>query len=259
MKKKWFLAFFVIWAVATAPSVWSFDFFIEGERLFRENKPAEAAPLLYQASLRDGTDPRVFIYLGLCYQQLGRYDDAITTFMKGTSARGSDKRALFFNAGNIYFLRKSYHEAEQMFTRSIDSDSAFAPAYLNRANSRLQMDQPDRALSDYTVYLMLDPATPQKERIQELVRLLSAEVMAREEAARRAEAERLASEAEKERLAQEAVAQAARLEAERLAAAERYKQLLDEVSSSLLSVGTATTLSAGSEGVMEYSEEGELE
>jgi len=259
MKKKLCIALLMVSGIVAAPMLWSFDFFVEGERLFRENKPAEAAPLLYQASLRDGTDPRVFIYLGLCYQQLGRYDDAISTFMKGTSARGSDNRVLFFNAGNIYFLKKAYHEAEQMFTRSIDSDNAFAPAHLNRANSRLQLNQLDSALSDYTVYLMLNPATPQKERIHQLIRLLSAEIMAREEAARQAEATRLASEAEKERRAQDAVAEAARLEAERLAAAERHKQLLDEVSSSLLSIGTATTLSAGSEGVMEYFEEGELE
>lgn len=219
----------------------AYDFFAEGERLFRENRPAEAAPLLYQASLQAGTDPRVFVYLGICYQQTGKYADAISVFMKGTSAPGTDRKVLFYNAGNVYFLQALYTEAVTMYSRSIEIDSAYAPAYLNRANARVKLEQFAQAVEDYTVYLTLDPASWQRDPIRQLVALLSGEIRAREDARVKAEAERVATEAEKK------------------AAAERYQKMLDEVSASLQSVDNASTLSAGSEDVMQYNEEGQLE
>ncbi len=232
-----FLALFV-W---TALPVSALDYFADGERLFRENKPAEAAPLLYQASLVKGVDPRVFVYLGLCYQQTGKYADAISTFMKGTSVPGTDRKILFFNAGKVYFTQNSFPEAVTMYTRAIGIDSAYAPAFLNRANARVKLEQFAEAVSDYSTYLTLDPATWQKDSIQQLIALLSGEVLARKDAALRAEADKAANEAEKQ------------------AAAERYKKLMDDVSASLQAVDNASTLSAGSEDVMGYNEEGQLE
>jgi len=221
--------------------VMAYDYFAEGERLFRENKPAEAAPLLFQASQITGTDPRVFVYLGLCYQQTGKYADAISTFMKGTSVTGTDRKALFFNAGNVYFLQSSFAEAAAMYTRAIALDSAYAPAFLNRANARVKLAMFPEAVNDYTVYLTLDPASWQKEPIKQLIALLSGEILAKKDAELRAEAEKAATEAEK------------------LAAAERYKKLMDDVSASLQAVDNASTLSAGSEDVIDYNEEGQLE
>ena len=217
------------------------DFFAEGERLFRENKPAEAIPLLYQASLASGTDPRVFTYLGLCYQQTGKLPDAISTFMKGTSVPNADRKVLFFDAGNVYFTQGSFAEAEAMYTKSIGIESSYAPSWLNRANSRVQLKNFGGAIEDYNMYLMLDPATWQKDSIRQLVSLLQGEKTAADDAAAKAAAEKAAAEAEK------------------AAAAERYKKLLDEVNSSLQSVDGASTKSAGSENVMDYNEEGQLE
>jgi tetratricopeptide (TPR) repeat protein len=217
------------------------DFFAEGQRLFRENKPAEAIPLLYQASLTSGTDPRVYTYLGLCYQQTGKYPDAISIFMKGSSAPGTDRKVLFFNAGNVYFIQELYSESETMYSNAIGIDSAYAPAWLNRANSRVKLKKFALAIDDYNMYLMLDPATWQKDSIVKLVSLLSAEKTSAEEAAQRVAAQKAAAEAEK------------------AAADERYRKMLDTVSSSLQAVDGASTLSAGSEDIMSYNEEGQLE
>lgn len=231
----------VLLAISLCSKAFSLDYFVEGERLFRENRPAEAIPLLYQASLASGTDPRVYTYLGLCYQQTGKYPDAISTFMKGTSAVGTDKKVLFFNAGNVYFIQELFAEAETMYSKAIGIDSAYAPAWLNRANSRVNLKSFAGAIDDYNMYLVLDPATWQQDSIRKLVGLLSAEKASAEEAALRSEAEKATAAAEKQ------------------AADERYKKLLDEVSASLQSVDAASTLSAGSEGIMEYNEEGQLE
>jgi tetratricopeptide (TPR) repeat protein len=221
--------------------VFSYDLFTEGERLFRENKPAEAAPLLYQASLSGTTDPKVFNYLGLCYKQTGKYADAISAFMKGTSAPGTDKKVLFVNAGNVYFVQNLFTEAEAMYSRAIGIDSAYAPAFLDRANARVKLEQYPKAVDDYTVYLTLDPASSQQEPIRKLVALLSNEIQTRAALAIKAEADKAAAEAEKK------------------AAAERYQKMLDDVNSSLRAVDNASTLSAGSENVMKYTEDGKLE
>lgn len=229
----------ILFAIITSLS--ALDYFAEGERLFRENRPQDAIPLLYKASLSDGTDPRVFTYLGLCYQQIGKPADAVSTFIRGTSVLGTNKKTLYFNAGNIYFMQESFSEAVTMYTRSLETDSAYAPAYLHRANSHVRMEQFAQAVEDYTMYLTLDPASWQSESIRQLLSLLTQEIQTQEERTLRNEAERLATAAEKK------------------AEDERYRRLMDEVSSSLQAIDQASTLSAGSESVLQYDEEGQLE
>ncbi len=221
--------------------VFSIDYFKEGEKLFRENNPSQAIPLLYQASQQSQVNPKVFIYLGLCYQQEGKFSDAVSTFIKGTTLPGADKKVLFFNAGNIYFSQELFTQAEEMYSRAIQADSSYAPAFLNRANCRIKLQEFDGAIQDYSIYLTLDPATWQKDSIQQVLALLNQEKIARQEAAARAEAERAAAEAE------------------RKAAEERFKKLMDEVNSSIQAVDGASVFSAGSEDVMGYDEEGDLE
>ncbi len=236
--RRFFIAFLVLVACG---NLIAYDYFADGLKLFKEGKSAEAAPMLHQASLLDGADPRVFIYLGLSYQQAGKFPDAISAFMRGASVPGTDRKALFYNAGNIYYLQKLYREAETMYTRSIEADTAYAPAYLNRANTRVNLQLFSAAVEDYNIYLTLDPASWQGESIRQLVALLSDEAKRQAEESMRAEAQRVATEAEK--AAQE----------------ERFKKLMDEVSASLQSVDGASTLSAGSEDILEYDEEGQLE
>ncbi len=231
----------LVFFIAAAMPLVALDYFAEGERLFASNKPAEAIPLLFQASQTQGTDPRVFIHLGICYAQVGKNDEAISTFMKGTSVPGADRKRLFFNAGEVYYLVGSYAEATTMYSRAIGIDSAFAPAFLGRANARGKLGQFAEAVSDYSTYLTLDPATWQKDSIQRLMNLLTGAVQAQKDAALKAEAEKAATEAEKQ------------------AQAERYRKLMDDVSASLQAVDGASTLSAGSEGVEQYNEEGQLE
>lgn len=234
-------AFFAFSLVSGGAGLFAIDYYLEGEELFRQNNPAEAIPLLYQASTQPDVNPNVFVYLGLCYQQEGKFSDAVETFLRGTAVPGADKKTLFFNAGNVYFSQKLFSQAEEMYTSAIQADSSYAPAFLNRANSRIMLQKLDEAAADYSIYLRLDPASWQREPITRIIALINQERVAREEAAARAEAERLA------------------MEAERAAAEERFRLLMDEVNSTLQAVDGASVFSAGSENVMGYDEEGELE
>lgn len=88
--------------------------------------------------------------------------------------------------------------------------------------------------------------------------------MKEEEARIQAENQRIAEEKaeaarkEAERLAAEKAAEEARLAAQREAEAERRRKLLEEVAASLQDTET-TGMNAGSEGVIEYEYESELD
>ncbi len=115
-------------------------------------------------------------------------------------------------------------------------------ALLNRANMELNQASFLLALDDYTQYLVMEPESPQRETIEELIGLLGA---------------RLTSDAESAALA----AAQARLEEERRLAEEaRRAALMEEVLQSLSGSGQDTTsISAGTEDIHEDFEDSALE
>jgi len=111
-------------------------------------------------------------------------------------------------------------------------------------------------------YLIMEPEGKQNEQIRKLLMLLN-----EEQAVRAAEEERLAQEAQRLRLEEERIAkelEAQRIENEKIAAqkaaaeAERRKKLLEQVAESLQG-NESTNFSAGTEGVMGYEYENELD
>ncbi len=238
------------------------DPFIEGEQLFSRNKPHDAIPLLEQALLAQNGNPSVYNYLGLSYYQTGQMQKALDTFLNGTQKAGTNKRVLYYNAGNTAFAMGLLLEAENYFSLCSIADPSFAQALLNRANTRIRLQKLDEAAEDYTAYLQINPLSPQADEISKLLLLLSAEIDNK-----KLEEERLAQEAqrvkeEEMRIAEELALQKAeqdRLAAEKAAAdAERRRILMEEIAASLQN-SESTNLSAGSEGVMEYTYESELD
>lgn len=240
----------------------SADSFSEGEAQFARNKPHEAIVLFEQAAQSENSNPLVYNYLGLSYYQTGQMQKALDTFLTGTQKDGTNKRVLYYNAGNTAFAMGLLLEAENYFSLSCIADPSFAPSFLNRANTRVRLQKLADASDDYTKYLGLYPLSPQKEEIQRLLLLLSAEIEQK-----KLEQERLAMEAQRlkeqeSRIAQELALQKAEQEkadAEKAAAeAERRRLLMEEIAASLQNT-ESTNLSAGSEGVMEYTYESELD
>lgn len=224
-----------------SPSIFCLDLFEEGLSLYQKGLYAEAIPLLYQASLNEATESHVFVYLGLSYQQIGKNADAISTFIRGTSSNKTDHAVLFFNAGNVYFIQNSFTDAELMYTKSLEVNKNFSKAWLNRANARIKIGKMQEALQDYTQFLLLDPANWQANAIKQMIELLQLEEQERELVLIKAEAKKKAEEAEK------------------AVRAQQYQQLLDTINASLLSVDGASVFSAGSEDILDYSEEDQLE
>lgn len=274
--------FFLILAIITMSvfSLFASDAYETGYNLFTTNKPAEAIPYLETALNDLAVSPSVYVYLGIAYYQTGKYPESLDIFKRGLSASGTNKRIIAFNAGNSAYAMRDYATAEEMFSLASVADPAFAAPVLNRANARLSQDKLQGALEDYQRYLVLDPYSSQRAEVEAIIRALQGEMVYREEEKERlaqeeqrmkeeeariqAENQRIAEEkaeaARKEaaRLAAERAAEEARLAAQREAEAERRRRLLEEVAASLQDTET-TGMNAGSEGVIEYEYESELD
>ena len=278
MKRKFFLILAII--TMSVFSLFASDAYETGYNLFTTNKPAEAIPYLETALNDLAVSPSVYVYLGIAYYQTGKYPDSLDIFKRGLYASGTNKRIIAFNAGNSAYAMRDYATAEEMFSLASVADPAFAAPVLNRANARLSQDKLQGALEDYQRYLVLDPYSRQRAEVEAIIRALQGEMVYREEEKERlaqeeqrmkeeeariqAENQRIAEEKaeaarkEAERLAAERAAEEARLAAQREAEAERRRRLLEEVAASLQDTET-TGMNAGSEGVIEYEYESELD
>ncbi|MDR1949922.1 MAG: tetratricopeptide repeat protein [Spirochaetaceae bacterium] len=211
------------------------NLFTQGEDLFMLNKPAEALPFLEAAIAEDPENVRAFLYLGMIYLQLEKPDEAIAVYRSILPRAGEETARIAYNLGNAYFSKGNADSAELFYTQAIDANSAYSSAYLNRANTRIQTGALREALPDYERYLSLEPESPKRPRIEQLMAFIRAEFAAEER--RRILAE-----------------------AEAAAAAERRQRLLEEVSASLQAAAEETQgLSAGTEDVLNYEGEFELE
>jgi tetratricopeptide (TPR) repeat protein len=205
--------------------------FVGGERLFREDKPAEAVPLLEKAILESGVDERAWLYLGLSYQQLGKLDEASSVLRKGLAQASRFKALFYYDLGNVFVLQRKNAFAIDMFTQALGLDESYSAAYLNRANARIAVKDYGTAKDDYKRYLELEPESAQRPSIEELIKRLDAGI---------AESERQAAAEAAQKLADEAA----------------RKDRLDKMAASLKAAADETTsISAGAGDVQGYSDE----
>lgn len=252
----------------------------EGEKAFTENRPFDATVLL-ESEIENGTaSADAYNFLGLSYYQLGNYEKSVEVFEKGLKVPKTNKKILAYNEGNSFYAMQKYLEAIKSYSLAFSADSTFTKALLNRANAYLMAEEFQSALNDYKKYIELDPENEQKEQIFLMIEALKREIERREEEAkivaleaeRQAEEEkRLAAEmerikAEEERLAAEEKAKKEAEEAElrkieeekKAAEAERRRKLLEDVANSLQNADS-TNMSAGTEDLIDYETEGELD
>lgn len=210
--------------------------FARGEELFLQNKPQDALSFLERAVLEDPAHVQASLYLGIAYQQLDRFDEAIAVYRKILPRAGTQTALVSFNLGNVYFSRGNAVFAEQYYSQAVSADPVFASAYLNRANSRIKNGKIQESIPDYEQYLSLEPNSPKRSQIESLIAFIQNEAVA----------------AEQQRIMAEAAARAE---------AERRQRLLDEVSASLQASAAehAQGLSAGAESVEGYEGAFELE
>ena len=231
----------IIYLLTVVTSGFTEDALTQGKKLLLNNQPDKAVPLFYKAVSEGKNDPKINLYLGVCYISLGKYAEAEQQLLAGKSKDTAGAYLYSYNLGNVYFLQSRFTEAEEAYTTVLAARRAYPPAVLNRANTYVKLENYPQALEDYKFYLNLEPAASQRQAILRMVSLLEAEQREAELVRMQEEAQRLAAEAE------------------RRAAEERYKKLQDEINANLQSVDNASSLSAGSDETLDYSEDYNLE
>jgi len=242
----------------------------EGMTLFEQNKSAEAIAFL-EADIAGGNPlPEEYNYLGLAYYQIGNYEKSVAAFKKGTSARGTSKKILYFNMGNSYFAMEKWQEAVEAYSMAIVADPEYAAPVLNKAGTELKQDKLVEAVADYKRFLVLRPEDEQRPQIEKIIAMIEEELAAREERERLAAEEAARVKAEEERLAREKAEAERRelerrLEEERQAAikreeeAARRRKMLEDIAGSLKDAGDATNMSADAEESLEYEYDSDID
>ncbi len=166
--------------------------FEQGEALFINNNPAEARLFLEDALNADPANEKIYYYLGFVYEQLGENAKAINILQRGIDVAVFYKDQFYFNIGINFRELGENVLAEEMYTNAIAANSLYAEPYLCRANSRIELEKYEGALSDYERFLMLNPATYQRTEIEKMIELLRGFVF---EAEQLAEDQRIRDEA----------------------------------------------------------------
>ncbi len=194
------------------------------------NEPGNAVRVLEEALKTDPGNFKIYLYLGISYEQLKLYQKAISTYLQGVTLADSHKDLFYVNIGNNYIRLGESKKAINSFTKALTLNSSNTPALRNRAGEYLRLKEYDKALSDYKLYLTLKPDAYQKDEIAKVISLLEGKM---DEIARK------------------------KLEQEQKKLAEEKKQqaLLDKVLNSLSNASEDTTnLSAGTGKVEQYSD-----
>lgn len=161
-----------------APVVFNADF-AAGEELFSLNEPEKAIPYFEKALEAENVNPAVYVYLGVAYYQTGDYNKSLAVCVQGLAKENTDRKVLAYNAGNSCYAMGNYMRADASYAIALREDENYAPAVLNRANAQLKMDHLEDAKNNYLKYLELSPDSNQKEKIEELIRLLEEEIALR--------------------------------------------------------------------------------
>lgn len=220
--------------------------FERGEDLFLRNKPQQAIPLLEQALEAEPRNGTIYMYLGVAYEQLGQRDKAVETLRRGVETAREERDRMFLTMGNNLRFIEQYEDAEQSYGEAVSENSLYAPAYLARANLRVEMEKFEPAVEDYEIFLDLRPDSEHRPEIEQMIALLRDRV---EEEARRASEEAEQREREEELARRET-------ERRREEEAARQQALLDSVLNSLEGASEETqNMSGGSEDIQELEED----
>lgn len=264
------------------------DSYADAVELFRTNRPLEAIPLFQECLSKGSAYPDIYNYLGLAYYQTGQMQKSFETYQIGLLMPDTDKRILYYNAGNVAFALGYYDRADELYTYALSKDAYFAAATLNRANARMKSLLYEWAVDDYKTYLELAPETEQRENIEKLIALLTQQLESGqlsnqnmtsrqmgamvqqqiEQSLAQQQAEQAAAQAAQQAAweQQRAQEEADRAAAEALAAeqkkqeeAARRQKLLQAAAAALQNSAAQTNSSAGAEEVKDYVHDEELD
>jgi tetratricopeptide (TPR) repeat protein len=224
MRLKFFFISFIL--ISSCAYLNAGSYLEDAEKLYLDKNVKDAIPLFEKALLDEPRNEQIYLFLSNSYEILNEPQKSIDTLEKGLRVARDSKYKMYFNMGNNYYTMGKYKLSAEMLSLAITYKSDFDPAFINRAQSYIQLVDYKSALSDYKHYLELAPQSPQRKEVEEIIRLLSETL----------------SDEEKAQLDKEA----------------REKQLKDLIKSLEDAKDNSKDLSAGTEKLKEDYTEGEL-
>ena len=100
----------IIYLLVSVVSGFADDALTQGKNFLLKNQPDKALPLFYQASSEEQNNPKINLYLGICYISLGKYAEAEQQLLAGKSKDTSGSYLYSYNLGNVYFLQSRFTE-----------------------------------------------------------------------------------------------------------------------------------------------------
>jgi tetratricopeptide (TPR) repeat protein len=142
------------------------------DELLLYNKPAEALPLYQAAAEQNPQDPDIYWNLGYVYELLGQPGKAVQMYQKGsTIARIDRDRFLVAMARNLHKMER-FTEADEQYTRALEYNPTNYAVYLNRGNTRVKLNEYQKAINDYSAYLSLENEPSQEPQVRQMITLL---------------------------------------------------------------------------------------
>ena len=99
--------------------------------------------------------PNAYMERGFIYDNMGRYDDAITDYKIGLK-NGANKSSYYNAMGVAYNKKRKYKNAISFYTKAIDLDKDDASQYANRGSCYDDMHEYEKALVDYRKAIEID-------------------------------------------------------------------------------------------------------
>lgn len=142
----------------------AFAIYAEGMDAAKKGRNEEAAEKLAQAAAMLPTWEEVHFNLGAVYAQLGRWDDAVKSYLKAHEA-GPENPKNLINLGTAYMQLQNFNFAQDAFTRAIALDPPNVNARMNLGIARLYLERPDLATEQYKELLKLDVDTAEELKV----------------------------------------------------------------------------------------------
>jgi len=99
----------------------------------------------------------IFYKIGMFYQKMNNYDNAILNYLKSIKLNPSDKFS-YHNIGVINIYKDNFEDAIENFSYAIDIDPTYNEAYFGRAYSYELSNKKLASETDYRTSLMINPS-----------------------------------------------------------------------------------------------------
>ena len=139
------------------PDAYYIDFY-RGRNLYNSGLPEEALTHFQQALklIPEQEDlPYIYSYIGNCFKDLERYDEALAVLRKGLDE--DEERPDIYNIiGVCHFKMGAYGEAVKSFERAVELNPSSAMDYANLGVNHRRLGNRDEAIHFFTLALSLD-------------------------------------------------------------------------------------------------------